>query len=339
MNGTTDDKAENVPGACGTTTDNGTINGSVTFADAGGTGGIQTITSYGTAPAGDGLWHHIVATSQNGETAQLFVNGVLEATSTGTPAIAASGGHNNVLCIGCNPDNGREFDGLMDDVAMWDRVLTGAEIYEAGKLENDLFTLLPLPGDDDGDGLPDAWEIRYGLDPNDNGDVDPANGALGDPDMDGLIDGDLFSDSDEMAGGSDPNDVNSTPVVPELPELLLYYSFDVEDGMNITAPALNVIISGHGRDAGDDPGNGFSGWLDEVKIYGTALTEAQVREAMVPGSGGAGGLAITATGFDPNIGANGQFRITFNSRRTQVTDLSTQPISPIGSKRPSGPSA
>ncbi len=49
------------------------------------------------------------------------------------------------------------------------------------------------PGDADGDGLEDAWELGFGLDPNDNGlnpnnnnEVgDPNNGADGDPDMDG----------------------------------------------------------------------------------------------------------------------------------------------------------
>ena len=39
--------------------------------------------------------------------------------------------------------------------------------------------------DDDGDGLPNSWERYYGLDPNDDGSVDPYQGAAGDPDGDG----------------------------------------------------------------------------------------------------------------------------------------------------------
>ncbi|MBT5815214.1 MAG: hypothetical protein HOI15_12845 [Opitutales bacterium] len=39
--------------------------------------------------------------------------------------------------------------------------------------------------DDDGDGLPNSWETYYGLDPNDDGSVDPDQGAAGDPDGDG----------------------------------------------------------------------------------------------------------------------------------------------------------
>ncbi len=625
----------------------------VLFAYAGGTGDIQTITSYGAAPAGDGNWHHIVATTGNGGVTQLYVNGLLEATSTGVPTIAASDGNNNVLCIGCNPDNGREFNGFIDDIAMWDRVITADEvssIHDNGRLGNPLSAILPAPGDDDNDGLPNSWEERYGLDPDDNGSTDPNNGPNGDPDndnvsnidefnnntfpnnddtdgdgltdgvetnngensyvsetdtgtnplspdsdgdgiddgaednggtfvsetetgtdptvadsdadtmpdgyevdnsqdpnsddaaldpdsdeltnldefglgtnpqvadsdMDGLddavevntentdpnnpdsdgdtlsdgdevtvhmtdpnsidSDGDLFDDNEEVDGGSDPNDPTSTPVVPELPEPLLYYSFNVDNGTEVenlgtldtpgvlqggasygegqdasfgtafvgnrtgandayvrtgftgvdlglgassttagvyTAMAwinwngttalggangdhmifgaedgpgnnqqlhhgirdeadgshahyggwgndlnnggvvtpgewthlafqydgadkvifingietlrgagnplgsetLPVIIGGHGRDAPDPAGQSFNGSIDEVKVYGAALSEAQVREAMIPNAGGGAGLVITEILFDPSIGANGQFSITFTSRQ------------------------
>jgi hypothetical protein len=49
---------------------------------------------------------------------------------------------------------------------------------------NHVVTLLPAVGDGDGDGLPDAWETLYGLDP---ANATGANGALGDPDGDGRI--------------------------------------------------------------------------------------------------------------------------------------------------------
>jgi hypothetical protein len=69
-------------------------------------------------------------------------------------------------------------------------------------------------GDSDCDGLPDAWELAHGLNPNDPSD------AFGDPDGDGLnnreeyalgtdprkadTDGDGYSDRDEMLAGFDP---------------------------------------------------------------------------------------------------------------------------------------
>ena len=63
---------------------------------------------------------------------------------------------------------------MIDDVAMWDRPLSQeevSEIYDTGVAGNDLSTLL-FGGDDDSDGLPNGWEISYGLDPNDDGPVD-----------------------------------------------------------------------------------------------------------------------------------------------------------------------
>jgi hypothetical protein len=58
-------------------------------------------------------------------------------------------------------------------------------------------------GDDDGDGLPNGWEIEHGLDPFDNGAIDPRNGAPGDPDGDGA------TNSQEYSAGTDPRDRNS----------------------------------------------------------------------------------------------------------------------------------
>ena len=53
----------------------------------------------------------------------------------------------------------------------------------------------PAPPDGDGDGLPDAWEAQFGLDPN-SGTGD--NGASGDPDGDGR------TNAEELAEGTNP---------------------------------------------------------------------------------------------------------------------------------------
>jgi hypothetical protein len=59
------------------------------------------------------------------------------------------------------------------------------ELQGAGAFSFEL-ELMAEVADSDGDGLPDAWEILYGLDPNDDGSIDINNGPDGDPDNDGI---------------------------------------------------------------------------------------------------------------------------------------------------------
>ena len=54
--------------------------------------------------------------------------------------------------------------------------------------------------DTEGDGLPNAWEIQYGLNPNDSTGI---NGAAGDPDTDGL------TNIEEFTRNTKPNDADS----------------------------------------------------------------------------------------------------------------------------------
>lgn len=77
----------------------------------------------------DGSWFHIVATTANGGATELYVNGVNVVSGTAT-GINDNGTNN--LWIGNNPQGGanRMWDGMIDDVAMWDRVLTPAEASE-----------------------------------------------------------------------------------------------------------------------------------------------------------------------------------------------------------------
>ncbi|MDB4525534.1 LamG domain-containing protein [Akkermansiaceae bacterium] len=94
-----------------------------TIAGVAGTGDLQPATVV-SATSG---WHHVALTSVNGGDVFMYIDGVQVGSSIGA-AINQSEANNNVLCIGCNPDNGREFNGLIDDVAIWDRALTPSEI-------------------------------------------------------------------------------------------------------------------------------------------------------------------------------------------------------------------
>lgn len=103
----------------------------------------------------------------------------------------------------------RNYNGVIDGDTNNNRV------YDAGEAwtETD-----PLKADTDGDGLLDGWEIRYGLDPLDDGtdklstatpnDGDAAQGASGDPDGDGV------TNAQEQSNGTDPKKDDTLPPPP-----------------------------------------------------------------------------------------------------------------------------
>jgi len=118
--------------------------------------------------------------------------------------------------IGLDPFTGDNDDGGVDDGR---EICLGADPEFAGDDEG-------LLEDGDGDGLPEQWETRFGLDPS-----DPAD-ASGDPDGDGLTtaeelryctdplnpdtDGDHKPDGEEVAEGADPTDPrNRVQALPE----------------------------------------------------------------------------------------------------------------------------
>ncbi len=63
----------------------------------------------------------------------------------------------------------------------------------------------PTIADSDADGLPDFWEVAHGLNPHDNGSINPTNGPNGDPD------GDSYTNLTEYLGGSNPTLATSIP--------------------------------------------------------------------------------------------------------------------------------
>lgn len=63
-----------------------------------------------------------------------------------------------------------------------------------------------IDSDADGDGLSDRWEQEHGIDSNDDGSIDPLNGANGDPDGDGV------KNKDEQEAGTNPKSSEDFPV-------------------------------------------------------------------------------------------------------------------------------
>jgi hypothetical protein len=112
----------------------------------------------------DGAFHHMVAITEHQVSTRLWVDGMLVSTG-GAPTIVNDGNMNarnptnQPLYIGDNPQTGnRTWNGLIDDVAIWNRPLTDGEIASLWNngTGNSLGALIdpntaPVPGDVNGD--------------------------------------------------------------------------------------------------------------------------------------------------------------------------------------------
>jgi len=80
----------------------------------------------------DGVWHHLVATRTQGANVEIFIDGVSRGTTT-TNNNPLDG--NPSIMIGANVLDGRYFNGLIDEVAYYPKVLSVERIkahYRAG---------------------------------------------------------------------------------------------------------------------------------------------------------------------------------------------------------------
>ena len=128
---------------------------------AGGTGDIV-----GSIDVNDDAIHHVLAISEAGVSTRLWVDGVLEATSSEAPDIVND--ERKGLAIGGNQvqNVNRSWNGLIDDVAIWNRPLSVdevGEIYDGGVANNslgDLLTFVPeIPGNINGDLIVDRADV------------------------------------------------------------------------------------------------------------------------------------------------------------------------------------
>jgi subtilisin family serine protease len=91
---------------------------------------------------------------------------------------------------------------------------------------------LPTNADTDGDGLPDGWEVKYGLDP-----LDPSgeNGANGD------IDGDGWTNKEEYQNNTNP--ISASSPIPEPPDVVEVYPHDGAGTTDTTRIPVNASFA------------------------------------------------------------------------------------------------
>jgi hypothetical protein len=124
-------------------------------------------------------WAHVVVTFDS-QRLKLHVDGT-EVASHDLPVPGPASEMGGLVIGGHREGTGRNYDGLLDEIALWQRVLGAAEItalHHAGTP-----TALPVEvaaADRDGDTLEDWYEALHGLDPDDAGD------AVADGDADGV---------------------------------------------------------------------------------------------------------------------------------------------------------
>ncbi len=171
-------------------------------------------------------WYHVVMTWSGDDDGNdifpetfIYINGVLANNTTNPSTGTLVGG---LWDIGNDPLNGRrEFAGLIDDVAVWDQVLTSDQIIEL--FNGDLSpNQIDPPMDSDNDDLDDAWEMRFfgnlDEDGGDNNDGDGltneeeeelgTNPTLADTDVDGLNDDlEAPNNTDPLNGDTDDDGI------------------------------------------------------------------------------------------------------------------------------------
>ena len=237
-----------------------------------------------------GEWTH-VAWQFDGADKVVYVNGV----ETGRGAGSTMAGHALPVIVGGHGRDaadpaGQSFNGALDEVKVWDEVLTLAQIQAAmspsadsgdsdedGLSDQDEETTHltdPNNPDTDGDGLTDGEEVKNGLDPKD---ATGNNGADGDFDSDGLSnideikkyftdpksddsDGDGLSDRVETGTGTfvNLNDTGTDPLNADTDNDALNDSDELAAGTDPFNPDTDGDTVPDGID--DDPlssGGGF----------------------------------------------------------------------------------
>ena len=148
----------------------------------------------------EGAWNH-VAMTYSGDTLTLYLDG--ETVASRKFASAASADASVALSVGsCGGDaESSPFAGAIADVRVWDSALTATQMRSV--YAQFLGEALSPNADDDGDGMPNGWEILHRLNPR-----DPSDAELD-------ADGDGVSNLQEYRLGRNPH-AGATFAIPSL---------------------------------------------------------------------------------------------------------------------------
>ena len=149
----------------------------------------------------DDAWHHIAVVHVNGQELRYYVDGVLGYTRPYTSGVIFTRTQNYFL-LGSEPGGGLQYVGSLDRLKFSSGALSADEL--------DYKPNVAPPKDTDNDGMPDAWEEKYGFSLSD------ASDAAKDANGNGI------SNLDEYKRGLDP--LNTTK--PEIASVASTDTFD-----------------------------------------------------------------------------------------------------------------
>ena len=111
-----------------------------------------------TATEGDGAWHHIVAVYPDTTARHLYVDGVLADSTTFTQDYFTG---TNQVAVGNNNRNSTPtdaFDGLIDDVRIYDHALSAAEVLALSSIQIQTIPQVQANGSGDDWNTPGTWQ-------------------------------------------------------------------------------------------------------------------------------------------------------------------------------------
>ena len=111
--------------------------------------GSGTTTEYTGATYHDGAWHQVVGTHDDNVQDAIYVDG--KQVLTGSAASGSMNGETQNWCIGCENGGSNFFNGALNDIRLYNRVLSASEVamlYQAGKsgYTHELNWLRPIVG-------------------------------------------------------------------------------------------------------------------------------------------------------------------------------------------------